>query len=136
MDPQEARIRDEEQLRLLGTFHYVVAGLQVAFGVLSLLNLWLWRTMMRDGPAMFGDFPPPDAFIPFMTATVVVYFVGALAFAALTLMAGRCIRARRSRRFVVTAAAINCVAFPFGTILGIFTLVVMNRESVRAIFDS
>ena len=34
------------------------------------------------------------------------------------------------------ATAINCIAFPFGTILGVFTLVVLNRDSVRAMFES
>ena len=80
--------------------------------------------------------PCPKFFGAFMVATSILYFIGGLAFAALTFAAGRRLRVLRSRRFVVVAAAINCIAFPFGTILGVFTLVVLNRESVRAMFES
>ena len=137
MGQEETRIRDEEQLRLLGTFHYVVAGVEAAFGVLSLLNLALGLAMLREGSDFFGAGPPmPEFFGPFMVATSILYFIGGLGFAALTFAAGRRLRALRSRRFVVVAAAINCIAFPFGTILGVFTLVVLNRDSVRAMFES
>jgi hypothetical protein len=43
----QSKIRDEEQLSLLGTFHYVVAGLQAVFGVASLMNLTMGLAMLR-----------------------------------------------------------------------------------------
>jgi hypothetical protein len=33
-------------------------------------------------------------------------------------------------------AGINCLSFPFGTALGIFTLIVLSRESVQALYKS
>jgi hypothetical protein len=31
-------------------------------------------------------------------------------------------------------AGIECIVMPFGTVLGVFTLVVLSRESVKTLF--
>jgi hypothetical protein len=38
------------------------------------------------------------------------------------------------RCFVV--AAIECIFMPFGTVLGVFTIIVLSRPSVKALFQS
>ena len=55
-------------------------------------------------------------------------------FAALVLMAGRCIAGRKSYTFCFVVACVECLWAPFGTCLGVFTLVVLNRPSVKALF--
>ena len=134
----DARIRDEEQLRLLVTFHSVVAALHAVFGVMSLLNVSFGLQLLRaDGP--FGtdsELPLQEMVAQIAIVGGLVYFVGSLALAVLTFMAGRRLRARRSRPFVLVVAGVNCISFPFGTVLGIFTLVVLNRESVRRKFPT
>jgi hypothetical protein len=32
-------------------------------------------------------------------------------------------------------AAVACVFFPFGTVLGVFSIIVLTRESVKRLFD-
>jgi hypothetical protein len=51
------------------------------------------------------------------------------------LIAGRCLSRRKSYSFALVMACIECLFVPFGTILGIFTIVVLSRKSVKALFS-
>jgi hypothetical protein len=51
------------------------------------------------------------------------------------LMAGRCLSRRKGYSFALVMACVECLFVPFGTILGVFTIVVLSRESVRALFS-
>ena len=50
------------------------------------------------------------------------------------LLSGMFLRARRHRTFSMVIAAINCLHIPLGTLLGVFTLIVLGRESVRRMY--
>jgi hypothetical protein len=52
----------------------------------------------------------------------------------LTIVSGRLISLRRRRMFSLVVAGINCASFPFGTVLGVFTFIVLARPSVRALY--
>jgi hypothetical protein len=38
---------------------------------------------------------------------------------------------RKFRMFSLVVAGLDCVQIPFGTVLGVFTLVILLRDSVR-----
>jgi hypothetical protein len=57
-------------------------------------------------------------------------------FAFLVFLAGRKLAAHRSRTFCIVIAAFCCMMVPLGTLLGVFTLVVLSRQSVQALFDA
>jgi hypothetical protein len=50
------------------------------------------------------------------------------------LLSGLFLRARRHRTFSMVVAAINCLHIPIGTALGVFTFIVLGRESVRKLY--
>ncbi len=53
----------------------------------------------------------------------------------LTAYAGRCLRARKNYTFLLVMAALNgTFIMPLGTLLGVFTFVVLMRPSVKALF--
>jgi hypothetical protein len=37
--------------------------------------------------------------------------------------------------FVFVVACCECLFMPFGTILGVFTIILLSRESVKSAFD-
>src|SRR4051812_40953640 len=48
-----------------------------------------------------------------------------------------CIKERKHRTFSLVMAVVNCLCIPFGTALGVFTLIILQRPSVKALyFDS
>ena len=54
--------------------------------------------------------------------------------ALLITLSGRRLLQHRSRTFCIIVAALMCLSIPFGTILGVFTLIVLSRPSVRQLF--
>ena len=129
--------RDTEQLNLLAIFHYVVAGLAafcsffpLAFTVLGVIFIFA----ARHGTAKPGEELPPE-FLGWIFAVLgSVLFVIGIAMAICILIAGRCLSRRRCYSFALVMACVECLFIPFGTILGVFTIIVLLRESVKALF--
>jgi len=128
--------QDEEYLRLLSIFHYVVAGIAALFSMLPLIHLFLGIAMIT------GSLPggkPEDAmgammgwfFVVIATAIITC----GLAFAACLAVAGRSLAERRRYTFCLVVAGLSCMFTPFGTVLGVFTFVVLLRPPVRALFQ-
>jgi hypothetical protein len=51
-------------------------------------------------------------------------------------VAGRSLAARKRYTFCIIVAAISCTFFPLGTALGVFTILVLSRPSVKALFEN
>ena len=47
---------------------------------------------------------------------------------------GKFLGAHRRHTFCMVMAALSCLFMPFGTILGIFTLIVLSKPEVRELF--
>ena len=58
-----------------------------------------------------------------------------LSFAICLLLAGRFLARRVHYTFCFVMAALACMFFPFGTVLGIFTIIVLSRTGVKDLFD-
>ena len=54
--------------------------------------------------------------------------------AALLLTTGRFLARRKHHQFCLVMAGIECLFMPFGTFLGVFTILVLVRESVKPLF--
>src|SRR5882724_9376431 len=130
--------RDTEQLNLLAIFHYVVAGLAALFSFFPLLYTTIGAIFIfaaRHGTAKPGEDLPPE-FLGWIFAVLgsLLFLVG-IAMAICILIAGRSLAFRKRYTFVLVMACIECLFIPFGTILGVFTIVVLSRESVKALFS-
>jgi hypothetical protein len=55
-------------------------------------------------------------------------------FAGFVITAGRFLAKRKHHTFCVVMGAVECIFMPFGTVLGVFTLIVLTRESVKHLF--
>jgi hypothetical protein len=63
-------------------------------------------------------------------------FLIGIAMAICILVAGRFLALRKGYSFALVMSCIECLFIPFGTILGVFTIVVLSRESVRGLFST
>src|SRR6266850_3347844 len=129
--------RDTEQLNLLAIFHYVVAGLAALFSFFSLLYTAVGVIFIfaaRHGTVKPGEELPPE-FLGWIFAVLgSVLFVMGIAMAICILIAGRCLSRPRCYSFALVIACVERLFIPFGTILGVFTIIVLLRESVKALF--
>ena len=125
---------DREHLRLLSIFHYVVGGLCGLFACVFILHIVIGILALTD-PHGFADNGGPPRFVGliFLVVGSFALLLGWTA-AALIIAAGRCLAKRRHYAFCFVVAAISCAFMPFGTVLGVFTIVVLTRDSVKVLF--
>ena len=122
--------RDTEQLNLLAIFHYVVAGLAALFSFFPLIYTAVGVIFIfaaRQGTAKPGEELPPE-FLGWIFAVLgSVLFVMGIAMAICILIAGRCLSRPRCYSFALVMACVECLFIPFGTSLGVFTIIVLLR---------
>jgi len=129
--------QDTEHLRLLAIFHYVGAGLAVLFSLFPLLYTTIGAIFIfaaRHGTPKPGEELPPE-FLGWIFAIVglLLFFLG-IAMAICILLAGRCLSRNKHYTFALVMACIECLFIPFGTILGIFTIIALLKEPVKGLF--
>jgi len=54
----------------------------------------------------------------------------------LNLLTARSLRDRKHHTVCLLTSIMNCLHFPLGTLLGTFTLIVLCRPAVRAVFEA
>lgn len=130
------RIRDEEHLKLLSIFHYVSGGLTAFSGLFPLIYVIMGALFLTLPVSHSAD---DDLVLRSMGSIVMVFGVlfssVFMIFAAMKLYAGYCLSRRKNRVYCLVVAGISLIGFPFSTILGIFTLIVLLRDSVRELFE-
>ncbi|KAB2969398.1 MAG: hypothetical protein F9K18_01395 [Thermoanaerobaculia bacterium] len=125
---------DDRHLQLLSIFHYVVAGLLGLFSLFPLLHLSMGVAMI-SGQFGAGTGAPMDHMLGwFFVLLAGGFMLAGLALATCVLLAGHFLEQRRRYDFCLVAAGAACVFSPFGTVLGVFTIIVLMRDSVRAQF--
>jgi hypothetical protein len=137
----ELSLEDASQLRLLSIFHYVVAGLTALFSLFPLIYVGIGiGTLNGSVPVNVGGQPasPDEARLLGWLAIVIgsIMIVCGLTLAAYMAYAGRCLARQRRHRLCLVVAALSCMLMPLGTVLGVFTLIVLLRPAVKAAFDS
>jgi hypothetical protein len=127
--------KDEEHLRLLGIFYYVMAGITALFSLIPLIHVSIGLAMVLDAfPSSSGP-PPPSWFGWFFVAIGSSIILVGEVLAVLTFLAGRGIAERRSRTLALVVAGVHCLNMPLGTLFGVFAFITLLRDSVAKRFD-
>ncbi len=129
--------QDVSQLNLLAVFHFVYAGFLGLMGLFFVIYIVLGVAMATSGGASGGTSggPPPEAIGGIFAV------IGAFAMllmwgkAALIVWSGISLRAHRRMTLSFVTACLSCLNVPFGTALGIATLMALNRPSVKALYQ-
>src|SRR5207244_11011872 len=129
--------QDAEHLRLLSIFHYVVAGLAGFCSFFPLVYTvlgFVFVALSHRPPANPTQEVPPAALGWAFVGLGIFLFLLGVTFALVLALAGRSLSRRRRYWFAFVVACIECIFIPFGTILGVFTIIVLSRESVKTLF--
>ncbi len=126
--------QDEDHLRLLSIFHYIVGGLAAFFSFFPLFYGAIGLVfLLAPAHPQHGE-PPPPLLGWFFVAFGSFFFLLGLVFATCVILSGRSIARRRHHTFAFVVACIECLFFPFGVVLGVFTIIVLSRRSVKELF--
>lgn len=130
---------DEEHLRLLSIFHYVVGALAALFALFPVFHL-IFGLVMILAPAKFsghGSDQPPLALMGwFFVVFASVFILIGSTFSVFVITTGRFLSLRRHHLFCLVMGGVECMFMPFGTVLGVFTIIVLSRESVKQLFGA
>lgn len=138
---------DQQHLLLLRIFHYIFAGLQGLYGLLLLFQLVLLNSMYSNiTSSAFRDFevegqtinlsPPSHPSAPLTVMSMLMFALLALVVVMIlcNLITAHSLAVRRNYTFCLVISGINCMLAPIGTALGVFTIVVLLRPSVKRLF--
>lgn len=126
----------EDTIALLSVFHYVLGGLQYLASLLGLFYLVMGIALGSGELESAKNSAPPEAVGWIFGGIGVVIIILALVMGTITIRAGKCIRKRKNRMFCLVVDTILCVFLPFGTIVGIFGLVMLTRPEIRDQFTA
>jgi hypothetical protein len=137
-DPTVQVAVDEDHLKVLGYIYYVAGGMTAVVSCFFILHFSMFLYFGLH-PQMFknqhnAEPPPTGVFLAFAAVMGCVILLG-WTFGALQIYAGRCIRLRRRRIFVMVIAGIECIFVPWGTLIGVFTILLLQRPHVTTLFD-
>ena len=131
--------QDVEHLKLLSIFHYIMGALTALGGCFFLLYVII-GIGVGVGVSQSPDVSPSDAQEAQMMGTIfsVVGGIGTIlcfVIGLLIILSGRALHKRKSRTFSYIIAGLLCINMPLGTALGVFTFIVLGRDSVRQLYD-
>lgn len=129
---RDQRKIDNGQLRILAICHFCVAG----FALVGLGFLGLHYAFMHwifDEAGAETVLPAMEGFDIFSILVFVYYAIGflMLAVGVANLLSGLFMLKRKNRTFSLVVAGFDCLQFPFGTLLGVFTLTILSRDTVQ-----
>ena len=124
--------QDIEHLKLLSIFHYVAAGMAALFACSPFLHFFMGLAFATGAFAETGTEARPVGLVIMAIAGFVI--LAGWTFAALVAVAGRSLQKRQRYTFCLVMAGVECIFMPVGTVLGVFTIIVLVRDSVKQLF--
>ena len=123
---------EAQQLDLLAVFHYVVGEFTALFACFPFIHVSLGALVMSG--KLNGPEPAARAVGLIVVIIGSFFILCGWALAAAILVAGRKLKQRKSRTYCLVIGALECMLMPFGTVLGVFTLILLMKDSTRALF--
>ena len=133
VDERQLR-KDNNQLKLLCIFHFVVAMISLLLIVSFIVGGFIIYCIFTDPKMMHASTKGGTVF---WHVSVWVYTVGGIiesVWMVLNLLSGVFLARKQCRTFSLVVAGANCISCP-GIILGVFTFVVLMRDSVRRMYE-
>jgi len=126
---------DIKHLELLAKFHYILAGITAVFSSIPLLHFIMGLLIISGKIFQESNTPVPPPFMGWMFVIVSsVFIMFGWCMAVFVFIGGRKLKQHKNRIFCMVVAGIECMFMPLGTILGVFTIILLNKESIKDIF--
>jgi len=137
---QKNDIIDDEHLRLLSLFHFIKGGITAAFSLLGLLYFLFLGFIMKMGNRFNISSDSYNEELPLQVMSYIFVIGGVIVLLVLLsgilqLVSGYYLRRKEYRLFSFVIGIIEILEVPYGTILGIMTLIVLSRASVKRKYE-
>jgi len=158
----ERRVIAMDRLRLLSLAYYISGAIGAAFVSFLLIHFFLllgfsfipasqWiaptptpASIQSASPTPFPAPPrtsnsaeaPPAIMFRIFAGVIGLIIICGWTLGALTAYAGHCIKKRKHKVLIYAMAGINCIWIPYGTVLGIATILLFQWPEVQAEFKA
>jgi len=129
---------DIHYLNLLATFHLIVAGIVGLLSCLPLIDLFIGVPMLKDVPYALSQNEffsqttiTPLIFILLPSGMAVIGWMFAVAIA----LNGYYLKNRKWLNYCMIVSGIETIFMPFGTVLGVFTIILLTKPNIKNLFD-
>jgi hypothetical protein len=132
--------KDEEHLKYLVIFSRIYGVIDILFSLIGVAYLFFIGSLIessgfqRDADRLNFQLPP-EQFMKIILFFVSVMILFQVLLGIMTIISGQFIKQKRYRTFSIVIAGLNCISFPLGTALGVFTIIVLFRDSVVSLYD-
>lgn len=126
--------QEDDHLQLLAIFHYVVAGMAALASLFPTIHLLVGIGLLTVGLTDPKVLLPMQIIGGFFILFASCWISCGLVFAACLALAGRSLQRRRNYNYCLVMAGTACMLVPFGTILGVLTILVLMKEGTKAQF--
>lgn len=141
--PEVQKALDENHLKLLQIFHIIQGVLKAAgtffvilyFGLIGLMfsnPAFIEASSSRHHNSDAALLPVMGGVFTIIGAVVVIFMV---VMTALSFFQAHCFAKRKHSLLCLILAAFDCLWVPYGTLLGVFTFMVLFRPSVKTMFE-
>ena len=123
---------DKKHLDILSVLHYLG-------GIYFLLATFFISRYVLAGIIAFtrskGTASPSESFTSWGQVILIsALVIGMMVMGVLLLLTGHGLRKHKARILCLITAGAECMSFPLGTLLGVFTLVKLNKDSTKELF--
>lgn len=125
--------QEEQNLDTLSTLHYVMGAITALLACIPIIHLVIGIVIIASGLHGGEQVPQVIGWAFIILASILIF--GGWVFAVLIIIAGRRLKERRSYNFCLVISFLECLIIPLGTVLGIFTIINLTREPVKALFE-
>ncbi len=126
---------DLSHLKTLAICHWVWGGLTILGSSVFIIHIVMGIMMLSGAFGGKGSQAPPEiigwAFIGIGSCLV----IGGWALGIATICSGFYLNKQKKKFFSMVVAGINCALMPIGTVLGIFTFLVLSKPTMKEIYN-
>lgn len=125
-----------KHLSTLSILHYVYGALVCMGGFVALFAMGFGAFVVGSVAAQESTDAPPEWLAGMLGSMGLGLFLLLLCWGILIILSGVWIGKRRNRTASIVIAALCLLSFPIGTALGIFTLIALSDEAVKAEYST
>ncbi len=145
MNPHQAppflKSQTQAHLKTLSICSYIYGGL-ILVGILFLAVHWYFMKFIlkmaeqEEAAKMTQTGEPiPEELFMIMDFFYLFFGIVLIGIAVMNFLSAKGLAQQRMRNLIYVTAVVNCFAVPMGTILGIFTFVVISKQGAVQLFD-